>query len=101
VTRSRPKVDGIACPWLIRRFLDPDAVFLFFTVQEVGGVAERFAATPFDAEDLEWNLQGKSNMAMEAMCEEAGISFLSGDLIGGWIEVPEHAIRRTLADFQR
>ena len=101
VTRSRPKVDGIACPWLIRRFVDPDAVFLFCSVQEVGGGAERFAAPPFDVEDVEWSLQGESNMAMEALCEEADISFLAGDLIGGWTEVPEHAVRRTLADFHR
>ncbi|MFV3131351.1 hypothetical protein [Niveispirillum sp. KHB5.9] len=47
------------------------------------------------------SVEGVDNMAMEALCEEAGISFLSGDLIGGWTEVPEHAVRRTLADFQR
>ncbi|MFV3128891.1 hypothetical protein [Niveispirillum sp. KHB5.9] len=47
------------------------------------------------------SVEGVDNMAMEALCEEAGISFLSGDLIGGWTEVPEHAVRRSLADFQR
>src|SRR6202162_2514835 len=46
VTRTRPKVDRIACPWLIRRFIDPNAVFLFVQPSEVEGVAERFAATP-------------------------------------------------------
>jgi rhodanese-related sulfurtransferase len=45
-TRARPKVDRIACPWLIRRFVDPDAVFLFVAAAEVLGVAGRFAATP-------------------------------------------------------
>jgi hypothetical protein len=50
VTRARPKVDRIACPWLIRRFIDPRAVFLFVAPAEVEGVAERFAATPFDVE---------------------------------------------------
>src|SRR5438105_3810982 len=48
VTRSRPKIDRIACPWLIRRFVDPAAVFLFVAPPEVKGVAERFDATPFD-----------------------------------------------------
>jgi len=48
VTRSRPKVDRIACPWLIRRFVDPSAVFLFVASAEVQSVAERFNATPFD-----------------------------------------------------
>ena len=39
VTRSRPKIDRIACPWLIRRFVDPAAVFLFVTPEEVVPVA--------------------------------------------------------------
>jgi rhodanese-related sulfurtransferase len=50
VTRSRPKIDRIACPWLIRRFVDPKAVFLFAAPAEVLAVAERFGATPFDIE---------------------------------------------------
>src|SRR4029453_9886669 len=41
VTRSRPKVARIACPWLIRRFVDPVATFLFVAPSEVPGVAER------------------------------------------------------------
>ena len=50
VTRSRPKVDRLVCPWLIRRFVDPKSVFLFVTPAEVEGVAERFAAVPIDTE---------------------------------------------------
>ncbi|HZU89120.1 MAG TPA: chromate resistance protein ChrB domain-containing protein, partial [Stellaceae bacterium] len=42
VTRARPKIDRIACPWLIRRFVDPTAVFLFVASPEVEAVAERF-----------------------------------------------------------
>ena len=52
VTRARPKIDRIACPWLIRRFIDPDALFLFVAASEVAAVAERFGATPFDIEDV-------------------------------------------------
>jgi hypothetical protein len=48
VTRARPKVDRIACPWLIRRFVDPDAVFLFVAPSEIQAVALGFGATPFD-----------------------------------------------------
>jgi rhodanese-related sulfurtransferase len=48
--RSRPKVDRIACPWLLRRFVDPRAVFLFVAPADVAGVARQFAATPFDVE---------------------------------------------------
>jgi rhodanese-related sulfurtransferase len=44
VPRARPKVDRIACPWLIRRFIDPRAVFLFVAASEVPSVAERYGA---------------------------------------------------------
>jgi rhodanese-related sulfurtransferase len=59
VTRARPKVDRIACPWLIRRFVDPDAAFLFVAPGEVEGVAERFAAIPFDVEGVFWSHRGE------------------------------------------
>jgi rhodanese-related sulfurtransferase len=55
VTRARPKVDRIACPWLIRRFIDPGAMFLFVAPSEVLAVAERFSATPFDIEGVFWS----------------------------------------------
>lgn len=55
VTRHRPKIDRIACPWLIRRFIDPAARFLFVAPSEVQAVAERFAATPFDIEGCFWS----------------------------------------------
>jgi rhodanese-related sulfurtransferase len=51
VTRHRPKIDRIACPWLIRRFVDPRAKFLFVSSSEILNVAEKFNATPFDVED--------------------------------------------------
>ena len=55
VTRSRPKIDRIACPWLIRRFIDPEAVFLFVSPTEVQSVAERFNGAPFDIEGEFWS----------------------------------------------
>jgi rhodanese-related sulfurtransferase len=58
VTRARPKVDRIACPWLIRRFVDRAAVFLFVAPSEVAAVAERFGATPFDIEGVFWSHRG-------------------------------------------
>ena len=58
VTRARPKIDRLACPWLIRRFVDPGAVFLFVAATEVAAVGERFAATPFDIEDTFWSHRG-------------------------------------------
>ncbi len=58
VTRERPKVDRIACPWLIRRFVDPEAVFLFVPPEQVLAVAEREGATPFDVPDVELGHHG-------------------------------------------
>jgi rhodanese-related sulfurtransferase len=60
VTRARPKIDRIACPWLIRRFVDPAAVFLFVAPSEVAAVADRFNATAFDIEDTFWSHRGET-----------------------------------------
>ena len=49
VTRARPKTDRIACPWLIRRFIDPDAEILYVPKDEVLAVAEAEGAHSFDA----------------------------------------------------
>jgi hypothetical protein len=51
VTRARPKTDRIACPWLIRRFIDPDAQFLFVPADQVLAVAARAGGPSFDAKD--------------------------------------------------
>ncbi|QDG79042.1 sulfurtransferase/chromate resistance protein [Labrenzia sp. PHM005] len=74
VTRLRPKVDRIACPWLIRRFIDPYAVFLFTAKQEVPAVVERFDATPFDLEDVFWSHRGEK-CTFDTMVEEFGLTF--------------------------
>jgi hypothetical protein len=58
VTRHRPKIDRIACPWLIRRFVDPSARFLFVAPAEVAEVALRFNATPFDIEGCAFSHRG-------------------------------------------
>jgi rhodanese-related sulfurtransferase len=72
VTRTRPKVDRIACPWLIRRFVDPSAVFLFVLASEVEGVAERFDATPFDIENTFWSHRADL-CTFDTMIEEFGL----------------------------
>jgi hypothetical protein len=54
VTRARPKTDRIACPWLIRRFIDPDAEFLYVPPAKVLAVAEAEGARSFDAPDAEF-----------------------------------------------
>lgn len=72
VTRARPKIDRIACPWLVRRFIDPLAVFLFVAPSEVGAVAERFAATPFDVDGTFWSHRG-DRCTFDTMLEEFGL----------------------------
>ena len=49
VTRENPRTDRIACPWLIRKFIDPDAEIVYVPTDEVLGYAEREGATSFDA----------------------------------------------------
>ena len=49
VTRERPKTDRIACPWLIRKFIDPDAEFLYVPADQVLEAAEREGAYSYDA----------------------------------------------------
>jgi rhodanese-related sulfurtransferase len=73
VTRARPKIDRIACPWLIRRFVDPSAVFLFVASAEVVNVAERFEATPFDIEHVFWSHRGEL-CTFDVMVQEFGLS---------------------------
>lgn len=58
ITRARPKIDRIACPWLIQRFIDPDAEFLYVPPEDVLTVAEREGATPFDVEGAELGHRG-------------------------------------------
>jgi rhodanese-related sulfurtransferase len=59
VTRARPKVVRVACPWFIRRFIDPNAVFLFVPPAEVAGVAEHAKAATFDVEGAFWSDRGE------------------------------------------
>lgn len=73
VTRARPKVDRIACPWLIRRFVDPNAVFLYVVPSEVVAVGERFKAAPFDIENVFWSHRGEL-CTFDVMIEEFGIA---------------------------
>src|SRR5947207_14810827 len=54
VTRERPKTDRIACPWLIKNFIDPEAEFLYVPTEQVLEVAEREAAHSYDAKDAEY-----------------------------------------------
>jgi hypothetical protein len=59
ITRERVKVDRVACPWLIRKFVDPDAEFLFVPAPEVMAIAERERATPYDVAGVALGHHGK------------------------------------------
>lgn len=56
ITRKNIKVDRVACPWLIRRFVDPDAEFLFVDEAELLSAAQKTGAIPFDAPKL-WGIK--------------------------------------------
>jgi hypothetical protein len=58
VTRERPKVDRIACPWLIRRFVDPEAEFVYVPAEQVLSVAEQTGAIPYDVPGVELGHHG-------------------------------------------
>jgi AraC-like DNA-binding protein len=54
ITRERPKIDRIACPWLIRKFVDPEAEFIYVPFDEVVGKAAALNAIPFDIPNVEY-----------------------------------------------
>ncbi|MEM0172286.1 MAG: chromate resistance protein, partial [Thermoproteota archaeon] len=58
VTREKAKVDRVACPWLIKRFVDKDAEFLFVPEDKVMEVAEKEGAIPFDVKGVELGHHG-------------------------------------------
>ena len=58
ITRERPKIDRLACPWLIKKFVDADAQFLYVPFKEVMTVAQQEKAIPFDIPDVEYTHYG-------------------------------------------
>lgn len=72
VTRHRPKIDRIACPWLIRRFVDRAARFLFVAPSDVLDIAQKFNATPFDVEGAELSHKG-AQCSFDAMLDHWGL----------------------------
>ena len=68
-----PKIDRIACPWLIKRFIDPDARFLFVAPSEVIDVAEKFNAIAFDIEEVHFTHRG-DHCTFDTMVDEFNLS---------------------------
>jgi rhodanese-related sulfurtransferase len=59
ITRERPKIDRIACPWLVRRFIDPDAEFLYAPTSSIGEISKEKTAIAFDIPDTEFSHEGE------------------------------------------
>jgi hypothetical protein len=72
VTRERPKTDRIACPWLIRKFIDPDAEFLYVPPDDVLAVAAREGAHSYDSPGAEYTHRD-GLCSFEVLVEEYGI----------------------------
>jgi hypothetical protein len=72
ITRSGVKVDRVACPWLIRRFIDPDAEFLFVPTEQVAAVAEQQHATQYDTAGAELGHHGQE-CSFDAFCRKYGL----------------------------
>jgi rhodanese-related sulfurtransferase len=59
ITRERPKIDRLACPWLVRRFIDPGAQFFYTSAQQMRGDAETLQAEPYDIADVTFSHRGE------------------------------------------
>ena len=68
VTREHPKIDRIACPWLIRRFIDPKAEFIYIPPGRVLAVAMEVGGTPYDIEGVEFSHEG-DRCSFDNFCE--------------------------------
>jgi hypothetical protein len=72
ITREHVKVDRVACPWLIRKYIDPEAEFVFVPAADVAAVAERDGATPFDTQGAKLG-HHDGKCSFETIIEEYGL----------------------------
>jgi hypothetical protein len=73
VTRERPKIDRLACPWLISRFIDTDAEFLYVPTRDVASTAQSCGAIPFDVPDVELTHDGP-HCSFDAFIRKYGLA---------------------------
>src|SRR5689334_9782253 len=106
VTRKNAAVDRIACPWLIRRFIDRDAEFLYADPQEVARVAREQDAVPYDVEGAELgHVDGRcsfESIVLKYGLDDAGLQRLAAIVHGADVEAdlaktPESAGLKALA----
>lgn len=87
ITREKVKVDRVACPWLIKKFVDPQAEFLFVPVEQVMDVAQKENAIPYDVKDVELGHHGKE-CSFEAILKKYNLTqnpalVLLGKIVNG------------------
>lgn len=87
ITRERVKVDRVACPWLIKKFIDPKAEFYFVPVDKVMEEAQRLGATPYDVKGVELGHHGKE-CSFEAILKKYSLTnnpalVLLGKIVNG------------------
>jgi hypothetical protein len=87
ITRERVKVDRVACPWLIKKFVDQDAEFIFVPADLVMSEAERLGATPFDVKGVELGHHGQE-CSFEAILKKYNLTYnpalvLLGQIVNG------------------
>src|SRR5260370_29690847 len=77
ITREHVKVDRVACPWLIRKFVDPQAEFYFVPAEQAISEARKLGATPFDVPSVELGHHGKE-CSFEASLKKCNLAADSG-----------------------
>ena len=87
ITREHVKVDRVACPWLIQKFVDQEAEFLFVPASQVMQIAEREGAIPYDVQGVRLGHHGKE-CSFEAILKEYGLTndpalVLLGKIVNG------------------
>src|SRR5881394_3132297 len=87
ITREKVKVDRVACPWLIKRFIDPDAEFLFVPADQVKRIAADEGAIPYDVDGVELGHHGKE-CSFEAILKKHALTndpalVLLGKIVNG------------------
>ncbi len=84
ITREKVKVDRVACPWLIKRFIDPDAEFFFVPREQVAVKARELGAIPFDIEGCELGHHGE-DVSFNSILKQYGFRdaelLLLGDIV--------------------
>ena len=91
VTRERPKIDRIACPWLVLRFIDPQAEFFYVPAARVLEEAERRKAEPYDIPGVCFSHQG-ARCSFDAFVEQFGLHDDALDIVAGIVRAADTGV---------